>query len=760
MTEERESEQQSPSPVEALDGAVDHDELARMAAALGDHIRGRGGRLASVEDERGVLQAVCLTLVAAPAELAEESQPSPFLDQIDAVMRDAEPNDLPEARVCRLWLSCAAGTNGPDAADQFAALAAESLWPPALALVYRALAHFGRRRTLANLLPHSNSLSLAQADAWLEAALAADLDERFLDRLDASTDEWLPAAIRDRWRLLLEAEATLARGASSAATEERLASLASETDERPARSLAGAVSRRLSARAAAALARAQLAQGRGDDGALSGAAGLWLPAWEREYLLALALWRLGDQATATTRLRAALDLNRRQTPTRLALAALLAEQSPEVALRTLEHDEPTREIYAAQAALLARLGRHREAIEALDRGADEAAIGREPARFSWARGREQARRHEQALRAAFAEHRGDWSAADKSWRAACADEQRRSLLETRQLFAAVSESRSLAAGQNWRRSVLDQRAEKLRRQLSDIPLEADAMFFRAVAMMVVAPQRAVKDFQTLLRRRAWIEAERQAGGARIVCAGDALLSLGQPEEAIRAYRLVEATPGVKERLAVASVYAELMRRSGATTLDGEASRAADLAPGNPWPQWLAALGLLIAGEREIAARRLAMATATDASQLTRRCLQAVCSALSGAGDDPIANEELAALKLPPKTEAIIRLLCDAGDEIAKCEMLVESLGETWIERCPADAQAVARRLIAARREQGEWDRALELARQLEHSGQAWAVELAALTRARHALERASRGELAEAEAELREVEAAFGEPRS
>jgi hypothetical protein len=756
MTEERESEQQSPSPVEAFDGVVDHDELAWMTAALSDHIRASDAGLASDEDERGVLQAVCLTLIAGPAELAAEFQPPPFLDQINTTLRDAGPNGLPEARVCHLWLSCATGTNGRDAADQFAALAAESLWPPALALVYRALAHFGRRRTLANLLPHSDSLSLAQADAWLEASQATELDERFFDRLDASTDEWLPAKVRDRWRLLLEAEAALVCGAASAATEETLASLASEADERPARSLAGAVSRRLSARAAAALARSQLAQGRGDDGALSGAVGLWLPAWEREYLRALAIWQLGDQEAATTRLRAALDLNPHQTPTRLALAALLAEQSPEVALQTLEHDEPTREIYAARAALLARLGRYREAEEALDRGADEAAVGGEPARFSWARGREQAMRREQTLRAALAEDRGDWSAAEKSWRAACAGEQRRSLLEARQLFAAVRESRSLAAGQNWRRSVLEQRAEKLRRQLSEIPLEADAMFFRAVATMDATPQRAVKDFQTLLRRRAWVEAERRAGGARIVCAGDALLSLGQAEEAIRAYRLVEAAPGVKERLAVASVYAELTRRSGATTLDGEADRAADLAPGNPWPQWLAALGLLIAGEREIAARRLATTAATDAAQLIGRCLQAVCSALSGAGDDPMADQELAALKLPPETEAIIRLLCGAGDEIAKCESLIESLGETWIERCPADAQAVARRLIAAWREQGDWDRALKLARQIERSGQAWAVELAALTRARHALERASRGELAEAEAELREVEEAFG----
>ncbi|MGE0129094.1 MAG: hypothetical protein AB7U82_13530 [Blastocatellales bacterium] len=757
MTEERETNHQTLSPADAFTGTIDHDELARLIAALRDHDCARSPRRANEDDDRGILQAVCLTLIAGPSELSIEFQPSPLLDQINVTLREAEPDDLPEARVCRLWLSCAAGTNEPDAANQFAALAEESLWPPALALVYRALSCFGRRRSMANLLPLSDSLSLAQADAWLEATHAADPDERFLDRLDASNDEWLPAAIRDRWRLLLAAEAALACGSLPTAIEETLAAMASETDEQPARGLAEAVSRRLSARAAAALARAQLAQGRGDDGALGGPASLHLPAWEREYLRALSRWHLGDQEAATTCLRTALDLNPHQTPTRLALAALLAGQSPEIALQTLEHDEPTREIYAARAALLARLGRYREAEETLDRVASDATVGAEPARFSWARGREQARRREQALRAALAEHHGDWNTADKSWRAACAEEQHRSLLEARQLFAAGGELRALAAGQNWRRGVLEQRAERLRRQLGEIPLGADAMFFRAVAMMDAAPHRAIKDFQTLLRRRAWVEAERRAGGGRIVRAGDTLLSLGQVEEAIRAYRLVDSdsTPGVKERLAVASVYAEVMRRSGATAITGEADQAMDLAPGSPWPQWLAALGLMIAGESEIAMKRLAASVNEDADapELIRRCLQAVCAALSGAGDDSMTDEELAALNMPPETEAVVRLLCGAGDEIARIEALVESRGEAWIERCPVDAQSVARRLIAAWREQGDWDRALELARQLERSGQAWAVEMAALTRVRHALERACQGKLAEAEAELREVEA-------
>gem|GEM_PF-3191720 len=757
MTEERENNQPSHSSVETYDGAVDGDELARLMAALRDHDRARSPRSVSDEDERGVLQAVCLALIAGPVELSVEFQPSPLLDQINAALRDAGPDDLPEARVCRLWLSCAAGTNEPGAVDQFAALVGESLWGPAQALVYRALSHFGRRRSLANLLPVSGSLTLAQADAWLEAAHAADPDEWFLDRLDASADEWLPAAVRDPWRLLLAAEAALACGALSiateGATEETLAALASEATEQPARSLAEAVSQRLSGRAAAALVRAQLAQGRDDDGALGGPARLWLPAWEREYLRSLARWRFGDREAAATGLRAALDLNPHQTSTRLALAALLAERSPEMALQTLEHEEPTREIYAARAALLARLGRYREAEETLNRGADVTAAGREPARFSWARGREQAQRREQTLRAALAEHHGDWSAADKAWRATLGEERHRSLLEARQLFAAGCELRSLAAGQNWRRSVLEQRAERLRRQLSDVPLGAGAMFFRAAAMMETAPQRAVKDFQTLLRRRAWVEAERRAGGGRIVCTGDALLSLGQVEEAVRAYRLADAdaAPGVKERLAVAAVYAEVTRRSGAAAIAGEADRAMDSAPGSPWPQWMAALGLLMAGERETAAQRLA--TGPDAPELIKRCLQAVCAALSGAGDGSVTDEELATLKAPPETEAIVRLLCGAGDEIAKCEALIESLGEAWIERCPADAQLVARRLIAAWRDEGDWDRALGLARQLERSGQAWAKEMAALTRVRHALEHASRGELAEAEAELRDVDA-------
>jgi hypothetical protein len=54
-------------------------------------------------------------------------------------------------------------------ADALVALAREYLWEPVSALAHRALAHFGRRADLADLLPREGPLSFAQAEAYLEA---------------------------------------------------------------------------------------------------------------------------------------------------------------------------------------------------------------------------------------------------------------------------------------------------------------------------------------------------------------------------------------------------------------------------------------------------------------------------------------------------------------------------------------------------------------------------------------------------------------
>jgi len=93
-----------------------------------------------------------------------------------------------------------------------------------------------------------------------------------------------------------------------------------------------------------------------------------------------------------------------------------------------------------------------------------------------------------------------------------------------------------------------------------VPLTGDALFFRAAATLDARPERAAKDFQTLLRQRAWVDAECRAGGRRLLFAGDALLRLGRADAARRAYEQAgePSSPELAERRAVAEVCRELV----------------------------------------------------------------------------------------------------------------------------------------------------------------------------------------------------------
>src|SRR5439155_9832312 len=130
----------------------------------------------------------------------------------------------PEARRARLWRECAAGQAGAAAAGAWEALAGEALWEPVLARACRALAHSGRRRALGGLLPKEGPLSLARADAWLEASHAEPLDAGWLSRV-ADAGAALPAETCRRWRTLLEAETALACAAGPEGVAEKLQGL-------------------------------------------------------------------------------------------------------------------------------------------------------------------------------------------------------------------------------------------------------------------------------------------------------------------------------------------------------------------------------------------------------------------------------------------------------------------------------------------------------------------------------------------------------
>lgn len=761
-----------PAVSVALD-LVDADDLAHLMAALQAHAdERRGATGARDEHEQDALRGVCLTLIAGPAELGTRLSASPLREQVRTLLRAVGARALPEAQACKLWLACAAGEETADAPLKFAALLRTPLWWPVRALAYRALSFYGQRKLLAELLARESALTLDQADAWLEAAHATDLDEHWPDRIASGQDDLLPPVLQAQWRALLEAETVLACVAPASAAWERaaamegdLAALAAVVAAAEPRTFAAAVARRIAARAAAALARARLAVRLDDGSAIVSPAGQLLPDWEREFLKALARWQSNNLSGATDALEEALQLNPQQTCLRLALSALIAPRTPDAALQVLTEGVPTRESLIALSALLSRLGRFEEAERALGRCAGGGALGHEAARYCWARAQQQYREREAVLRAALAEQRGDSNAAHKAWRGAYAEEEgaghdrawlvanlRKTLREVRHLLVTRRELDALGGNQSWLRSVLQQRLKRGCYAIGKLSLEDDALFFRAATMVDVFPRRAVRDFQSLLRQRNWVEKERRAAGGRLIFAGDMLLRLGRPADAVNAYNLAGPSPTseLKERLAVAGIYAAVARQADASFIAEAIRRAETLATVSPWPRMLAALGLLLAGDAQSARTHVTAAAERGADASLCRQLQTMCDSLEGAAVMP--EGDLTALQQVDDPRGIARLLCSLAVDDARGAALERALGAGWLHGYALNPYVTSSRLLAAWCDESNWDRALQFADELAQAELAWATELAALVRVRHALDRAARGELEAADAQLQALE--------
>jgi hypothetical protein len=746
---------------------VDAAGLALLIESFEDYNRLRRADPASERDERQneISQAICLTLVlACEAEL--DPGPQKAQRQTPATLQNFQPSDLPEARVCGLWQQLAHGQARPGAAEQLASLVRGHLWEPVRWLAYRALAYLGHRRLLADLLPASEQLTLFQADAMLEASLAVGLSENWLEGVEG--EGILPSDLCDKWKALLSAEWSLAYRDYAKDVEKRLEELTGDGDDQGPATFARTVKDRLAARAAAACARARLAGWRKNTDVMNGATARFLPAWEREYLTGLSLWQRDDPMSALSAIKAAMRLNPNQTAIKRALAGLLAARSPDEALSALDHDEPTRDMFAARAQLLARRGRYNEADYALKR-CD--AAHDECARFSWARARKQSRQRENMLQAALLERRGDWNKSGKAWRAAFPVERqeqasgstaggslwlvenvRKVLREARQLYQARLQLRSDAAPQGWLGSLLEQRLVDGCNDMMAANVAGDSMFFRAAAMMEILPGRAARDFRRLLRQRDWVEQERRAGSARILFAGDALMRLGQVSEAARAYELAgdPQSSEVKDRRAVAMIYTKILEGAEPEAVLQALDDTVALASSSHWPRLLGALALLMAEKPNEAISALREAAGRGAPEKLCRNLTAMCVALSGS--EAMGSEALPSLDLPEESEKILLLLCGFQAGSQQVREFLDSSGREWVTSLITDPHLASQRLLSQWCDQGKWDEALASADRLIGSGPVWARELAALVRVRHALERACRGEVEEADIELRELE--------
>jgi Tfp pilus assembly protein PilF len=733
---------------------VDEEDLGRLMSALQAYRRDRWPQWEYDERQAGLVRATCLTIIAGQVCSDDLNSRSQFADQTRMTLSEVGPGDLPEAQGCRLWLACAAGAETSDTARQFVGLVREDLWEPVKFLAYRALAHAGRRQILAATIPQEGPLTLAQADAWLEAAHAVEGDPRWTDRI-TTAEALLPPAVCEKWLTLVKAESGLAYEGHTQAVESQLMSLMETERAAAPLTYVEAVTQYIASRAAAAVLRLRLSAWREEKDIFNSFAGRQLPAWERDYLRGLLNWQRNDLSGARMRLESALQQNPDQTPIRLALASVLAVHSLNDALTILEYEAPTRELCTLRAMLLVRLGDHPKAEGALP----ENTLGHEALRYSWMRGRKQYRQREHALRAALAEKRGEWDRARKSWRLASATSQsdplpfyveniRKALREARQLYLIKQELGSMSTSQGWLRSVLAQRLKRGCYEISKLPLTGDALFFRAAAMTEVFPKRATRDFQALLRQQDWINAERRVGGGRIIFTGDSLLRLGKAADASRAYELTDLalSTGVKERLGVSVLCAAVLNNSDAEAISEATQRATRLVPNSPWPLLLAGLGHLIAGDTGAAHLEIENAKEKGAPEATYLRLQSLCTAMSGSAE--ATNEELPRLTSPDAIDAVISFLCGAGGIAAVKDLISDG----WITRCLTNPQLTARRLVADWCEAGKWDEAFRAAGALGQSPHPWAKELAALLHIRHALERTVRGEFGEADGELQEAE--------
>ena len=573
----------SASPTAGIETLLDTDELNRLIAALEEHQRCRQPVTPEKDTERraALRRAVCLMLAAGPAELGTAGLSPQLKDLAGAALEDVRVDDEPEARVCRLWLACASNQMHAETASEWETLASESLWEPVRALAYRALAHLGRRQTLARLLPQRGPLSLAQADAWLEASHVEEHEEDVVARITAGESP-LPRSVQDRWRALLQAEIALACQGVSPAVIASLATLLDFEAEPPPSPYGQAESRRLAARAAAALTRGHLALNRNDPGPLLSRAGKLLPVWERRYLQGLTSGQLHQDSKAAAALRTSLTQNSGQTAVRLALAVQISAGSPGASLQVLECEEPTRELLVTRAALLARQERFEEAEEALALLAGTRVPGREPWRFRWAQTQAHYGAQEQRLRTALAERRGDWKAARTWWQLACKHQPSLETLHwARRLFAAEKELQRGSPGHGWQHSTVEQRRHHAEQKVGAVPLVGNALFFRAAASCKTQPQRAQEDLLTLLRQRAWVAREMSVGGGRLSAAGDLLLQLGLTAEAKRVYQRVGSSAELKQRHAVALVYEQVRKRAAPEVVGKALDQAIEQAVKQP-----------------------------------------------------------------------------------------------------------------------------------------------------------------------------------
>lgn len=682
-------------------------QLPNEAVAIASAVRAHhGGRVPgeSWTEVHASLAAHCALAIANGGFQATDVA---WPDETRAALAAAPLGVLPEAD-----LLGACGRASAQTAEEIASRANGSVWEPVLAIGWRTLTDLGRRDLIATALSEHDPASIVLADASLDAFGSIP----WRRERPGNVGPWSVNVAAD-WSALLAIEQKANDGPLDTSDQATLQRLAEKAAPLPPWQLDDAARVHISARAASALRRCHI---HGDN--LPPCNPVLLPVWETAWLAAAEARQSGNLRAAVENLDRALATSPAQTVVRGTLAALVAESDIERALSLVNEKPESRELVVLRAQLLARAGHTAEAAESL---AKHAGVGCEAARTSTPRGRARSEWRAQLLAGALAERRGDWASARTASQSALADEKYRALRIARLAALDQAEWSAMSAKGGWQGDVMKHRLERAVRELGERPLQDNhALFFRATALRSSAQAR--RDWQTLGRRRAWVDAEHRVGGGRIEATAQALLEAGEIQSA---KTLLEGLDGTaRERLAVADVLT--VADAGAAAIAAALVRANTRGATHFGTWLLAAVALAAVGE---------VARATEvADEAVRRGAPSALRAIFAEGE--VAHED-GALHLPAALAAILSARAGRVPDSRQIRAALQELprGADAAEFAPA-----ANRALAELFENERWDEVRDWAGLLENANAEWADELAIFAKIGLALARAQTGEFAPA----------------
>jgi hypothetical protein len=673
---------------------------------------------------------ISLMFQGSPLELGIGVQAVPAsVEEAQRELAAAAECTWPEVGACMAWLRLlveAEQSSSPPPADlqTLVSCASQSSWFTVRALACRALVFYDRRQeALALVADHSVSeqttgMDLVMAEARLEAGQFHN--QAWNDLLRPVTELCLPlpTVVAEAWRQLLNAEISLAQGVEPGAAMPVLRALVESITPLPAASITYAYQeqQRLAARACAAHIRLALAQEQVEQAAqwLEHPAITALPRWERAYLQGLAAWQRGARTEARGHLEESLAANPYQSRVRVELGVLLATDEPEAALAFLATLPEAPDAAACRAAIHTRMGHLAEARNTL------AMLDRTdiylPGRLVWPAAQAERQRRGWLLRAEVAEHYSDWQQAmvylEQAQRISAQDV---SLFRARRLWLRYQQAEQLSNTDCQEADRLLKQIDKELVAMAARPLTGEAMFYRSLVAAGRLPERAVKDWQALLRQRQWIERVPDVAGPRLLWIGDRLWQADLREDALRAYRRAceLGATGAAHRLALA-----LVQSQSVGTLD----QAIALDPGDSlWPL-LAALTALAATppEASVASAQAELARCHHAQPALVDLVETICALLQ---NDPQAPTRLTqylaqvpADTLPASVHAGFAAILPGQPAPAVLQSLMDASADQWTEICPVPPEALLHRAAAELIEQGQPEAALAMVRQAEQAG--------------------------------------------